>query len=56
MILLIEITWSTSTGLRSRIVLRKAGLAMMKITFYSVQIIHGEIEWLLTPKLMKSIS
>ena len=39
-----------------RIVLKKAGLAKMNITSYSVQIIHGELEWLLTPKLMKSIS
>jgi len=37
----------------SRIVLKKAGLAKMKITSYSSQIIHGELEWLLTPQLMK---
>jgi phosphohistidine phosphatase len=39
----------------SRIVLKKAGLAKMRITSHSAQIIHGELEWLLTPKLMKNI-
>ena len=39
----------------SRIVLKKAGLAKMRITSHSAQIMHGELEWLLTPKLMKNI-
>ena len=38
----------------SRIVLKKAGLARVKITSYSSQIMHGELEWLLTPNRMKN--
>jgi phosphohistidine phosphatase len=40
----------------SHIVLKKAGLAKIRITSQSAQIIHGELEWLLTPNLMKNIS
>jgi phosphohistidine phosphatase len=47
---IISLTDETS----SRIVLKKAGLARMKITSYSSQIIHGELEWLLNPQLMKT--
>ena len=39
----------------SRIVLKKAGLAKISITSHSAQNMHGELEWLLTPKLMKNI-
>ena len=53
--LISEVTSVTDDG-SSRIVLKKAGLAKMRITSHSAQIIHGEIEWLLTPKLMKNIS
>ena len=40
----------------SRIVLKKAGLAKISITSHSAQNMHGELEWLLTPNLMKNIS
>jgi phosphohistidine phosphatase len=40
----------------SRIILKKAGLAKISITSHSAQNMHGELEWLLTPKLMKNIS
>jgi len=49
-----EVT-SVTDNASSRIVLKKAGLAKMRITSHSAQIIHGELEWLLTPKLMKNI-
>jgi phosphohistidine phosphatase len=39
-----------------RIVLKKAGLAKVRITSSSHQTIHGELRWLLTPKHMKKIS
>jgi phosphohistidine phosphatase len=39
-----------------RIVLKKAGLAKVRITSSSPQTIHGELRWLLTPKHMKKIS
>jgi phosphohistidine phosphatase SixA len=39
----------------SRIVLKKAGLAKISITSHSAQNMHVELEWLLTPKLMKNI-
>ena len=47
---IISLTDETS----SRIDLKKSGLARMKITSYSSQIMHGELEWLLTPQLMKA--
>ena len=53
--LISEVT-SVTDDASSRIVLKKAGLAKMRITSHSAQIIHGELEWLLTPKLMKNIS
>jgi len=37
------------------IVLKKAGLAKIRITSQSAQTIHGELEWLLTPNIMKNI-
>jgi phosphohistidine phosphatase SixA len=39
-----------------RVVLKKAGLAKVRITSPSHQMIHGELSWLLTPKHMKKIS
>ena len=39
-----------------RVVLKKAGLAKVRITSSSHQMIHGELSWLLTPKHMKKIS
>ncbi len=39
-----------------RIVLKKAGLAKIRITSSSHQMIHGELRCLLTPKHMKKIS
>ena len=39
-----------------RVVLKKAGLAKVRITSSSLQMIHGELSWLLTPKHMKKIS
>jgi phosphohistidine phosphatase len=39
-----------------RIVLKKAGLAKVRITSFSNQVIQGELRWLLTPKHMKMIS
>jgi phosphohistidine phosphatase len=39
-----------------RIVLKKAGLAKVRITSFSNQMIQGELRWLLTPKHMKRIS
>ena len=53
--LISEVT-SVTDDASSRIILKKAGLAKMRITSHSAQIIHGELEWLLTPKLMKNIS
>jgi len=38
------------------VVLKKAGLAKVRITSSSHQMIHGELSWLLTPKHMKKIS
>jgi phosphohistidine phosphatase len=40
----------------SHIVLKKGGLAKIRITSQSAQTIHGELEWLLTPNIMKNIS
>ena len=40
----------------SSIVLKKTGLAKISITSHSAQNMHGELKWLLTPKLMKNIS
>src|SRR3989442_1558781 len=40
----------------SHVVLKKAGLAKIRITSQYAQIMHGELEWLLSPKLMKNIS
>ncbi|MFZ0515107.1 MAG: hypothetical protein WAM14_26155 [Candidatus Nitrosopolaris sp.] len=40
----------------SHVVLKKAGLAKIRTTFQYAQIMHGELEWLLTPKLIKNIS
>lgn len=51
--LISEIT-SVTDDVSSRIVLKKAGLAKMRITSRSAQIIHGELEWLVTPRVMKS--
>jgi len=39
----------------SHVVLKKAGLAKIRITSQT-QIMHGELKWLLTPRLMKNIS
>jgi phosphohistidine phosphatase len=39
-----------------RVVLKKAGLAKVRITSSPHQMIHGELSWLLTPKHMKKIS
>ncbi|MFY9797217.1 MAG: hypothetical protein WBF33_09580 [Candidatus Nitrosopolaris sp.] len=39
----------------SHVVLKKTGLAKIRITFQYAQIMQGELEWLLTPKL-KNIS
>ena len=39
----------------SHIVLKKAGLAKIRITSQSAQTIHGELEWLLTPDIIKNI-
>ncbi|MFZ0515349.1 MAG: phosphohistidine phosphatase SixA [Candidatus Nitrosopolaris sp.] len=40
----------------SRIVLKKAGFAKIRITSHYAQTVHGELEWLLTPKLVKNIA
>ena len=40
----------------SHVGLKKAGLAKIRITSQYAQTMHGELEWLLTPKLMKNIS
>ena len=40
----------------SHVILKKAGLAKIRITSQYTQTMHGELEWLLTPKLMKNIS
>jgi phosphohistidine phosphatase len=40
----------------NHVVLKKAGLAKIRITSQYVRTMHGELEWLLTPKLMKNIS
>jgi phosphohistidine phosphatase len=45
-----------SENVTSHVVLKKAGLAKIGITSIHTQSIHGELEWLLTPKLMKNIS
>ena len=39
-----------------RIVLKKAGLAKVRINSFPNQMIQGELRWLLTPKHMKRIS
>ena len=39
-----------------RIALKKAGLAKVRITSSSHQMIQGELRWLLTPNHMKKIS
>jgi phosphohistidine phosphatase len=39
----------------SHVVLKKAGLAKIRITSQT-QTMHGELKWLLTPRLMKNIS
>jgi phosphohistidine phosphatase SixA len=38
------------------VVLKKAGLAKVRITSSPHQMIHGEVRWLLTPGHMKKIS
>jgi len=38
-----------------RVILKKAGLAKVRITSSSDQMLHGELRWLLTPMLMKKI-
>jgi phosphohistidine phosphatase len=38
-----------------RVVLKKAGLAKVRITSSSDQMLQGELRWLLTPRLMKKI-
>jgi phosphohistidine phosphatase len=40
----------------SHVVLKKTGLAKIRITSQSAQTIHGKLEWLLTPDLMKNSS
>jgi phosphohistidine phosphatase len=45
-----------SEEVASHVVLKKAGLAKIRITSMSTRSMHGELEWLLTPKLMKNIS
>jgi phosphohistidine phosphatase len=40
----------------SHVALKKAGLAKIRITSQYTQTMHGELEWLLTPKLMENIS
>jgi phosphohistidine phosphatase len=40
----------------SHVVLKKAGLAKVRITSQSAQAMRGELEWLLTPNLVKSSS
>ena len=40
----------------SHVILKKAGLAKIRITSQYAKTMHGELEWLLTPKLMKNIS
>jgi phosphohistidine phosphatase len=45
-----------SEDVTSHVVLKKAGLAKIRITSMSTRSMHGELEWLLTPKLMKNIS
>jgi phosphohistidine phosphatase len=39
-----------------RVILKKAGLAKVRITSSSHEMIHGELRWLLTPKHMKKLS
>lgn len=46
----------SETDASSRIVLKKAGLAKIRITSHSAQTVQGELECLLTPKLVKNIS
>jgi len=41
---------------KGRIVLKKAGLAKIRITSSSHEMIHGELRWLLTPTHMKRLS
>jgi phosphohistidine phosphatase len=41
---------------RGGVVLKKAGLAKVRITPSSYQVFQGELRWLLTPKHMKKIS
>ena len=41
---------------RGRVVLKKLGLAKVRITPSSQHMIQGELRWLLTPKHMKKIS
>lgn len=38
------------------VVLKKAGLAKVRITSSSHQMIHGELRWLITPKHLKKTS
>ena len=45
----------SETNASSHVVLKKAGLAKIRITSQA-QTTHGELEWLLTPKPMKNIS
>jgi phosphohistidine phosphatase len=40
----------------SHVVLKKAGLAKVRITSQSAQAMRGELEWLLTPNLVKNSS
>ena len=39
-----------------RVVLKKAGLAKVRITSSPHQMIHGDLRWLLTPKHLKKTS
>lgn len=51
--LISEIVFETNTSIH--VVLKKAGLAKIRIMSQHAQSMHGELEWLLTPKLIKNI-
>ena len=46
----------SETNASSHVVLKKAGLAKISVTSHYAQTMKGELDWLLTPKLMKNIS
>jgi len=55
------ISEGTSEGNREgtadgRVILKKAGLAKVRISSSSHEMIRGELKWLLTPKHMKKLS